>query len=132
MNITDVGHIVGDVDQGEDRMMLAAKREGRDPVTLARKYTEQFMDDRRRLNILDPHVMPKATDHIPEMIALITRLIDKGHAYVAADGVYFDIATFPGYGTRLAGELTQDLDPGSRADVRPPKRKPAELASRPG
>src|SRR2546430_6049994 len=128
MNITDVGHIVGDVDQGEDRMMLAAKREGRDPETLARKYTEQFMDDRRRLNILDPHVMPKATDHIPEMIALITRLIDKGHAYVAADGVYFDIATFPGYGTRLAGELTQDLVAGARVDVNPNKRNPADFA----
>src|SRR6266576_1876183 len=95
MNITDVGHIAGDVDEGEDRMMLAAKREGRDPETLARKYTEQFMDDRRKLNILEPHVMPKATEHIPEMIALITRLIDTGHAYIAVDGVYFDITTFP-------------------------------------
>ncbi|TMC06090.1 MAG: cysteine--tRNA ligase, partial [Chloroflexi bacterium] len=100
MNITDVGHIVGDVDDGEDRMMLAAKREGRDPETLAHKYTEQFMDDRRKLNILEPHVMPKATEHVPEMIHLIKRLIDTGHAYVAADGVYFDIATFRGYGTR--------------------------------
>ena len=128
MNITDVGHIVGDVDQGEDRMMLAAKREGRDPETLARKYTEQFMDDRRKLNILQPHVMPKATAHVPEMIELIERLIDKGHAYVAADGVYFDIATFPGYGTRLAGELTEDLVAGARVDVNPNKRNPADFA----
>src|SRR5437870_8922406 len=128
MNITDVGHSVGDVDGGEDRMMLAAKREGRNPETLARKYTEQFMDDRRKLNILEPHVMPKATDHIPEMIALITRLIDTGHAYIAADGVYFDIATFPGYGTRLAGELTQDLVAGARVDVNPNKRNPADFA----
>ena len=80
MNITDVGHIAGDVDEGEDRMMIAARREGRDPETLAQKYTEQFLIDRQKLNILPPHVMPKATDHIPEMIALIQRLIDKGNA----------------------------------------------------
>ncbi|HET9808814.1 MAG TPA: cysteine--tRNA ligase [Candidatus Limnocylindria bacterium] len=128
MNITDVGHIVGDVDEGEDRMMLAAKREGRDPETLARKYTDQFMADRRKLNILDPHVMPKATEHIPEMIALIHRLIDKGNAYVAADGVYFDISTFPEYGKRLAGELTADLVAGARVDVNPNKRNPADFA----
>jgi cysteinyl-tRNA synthetase len=128
MNITDVGHIVGDVDEGEDRMMLAAKREGRDPETLARKYTDQFMADRRKLNILDPHVMPKATAHIPEMIELIKQLIDKGHAYVAADGVYFDIATFPEYGKRLAGELTADLVAGARVDVNPNKRNPADFA----
>src|SRR3981081_4905939 len=101
MNITDVGHIVGDVDAGEDRMMLAAKREGRDPETLARKYTEQFMADRRKLNILQPHVMPKATEHIPEMIALIKRLLEKGNAYGAADGGYFAMETFPGHGPRI-------------------------------
>jgi cysteinyl-tRNA synthetase len=128
MNITDVGHIVGDVDEGEDRMMLAAKREGRDPETLARKYTDQFMTDRRKLNVLDPHVMPKATEHITEMIALIHRLIDKGNAYVAADGVYFDISTFPEYGKRLAGELTADLVAGARVDVNPNKRNPADFA----
>ena len=128
MNITDVGHIAGDVDEGEDRMMIAAKREGRDPETLARKYTEQFMTDRRKLNILDPHVMPKATDHIPEMIELIKRLIAKGHAYVAPDGVYFDIKTFPDYGKRLAGERTEDLVAGARVEVNPNKRNPADFA----
>ena len=128
MNITDVGHIAGDVDEGEDRMMIAAKREGRDPETLARKYTEQFMADRHKLNILDPHVMPKATGHIPEMIELIKRLIAKGNAYVAADGVYFDISTFPEYGKRLAGELTADLVAGARVDVNPNKRNPADFA----
>ena len=128
MNITDVGHIAGDVDEGEDRMMIAAKREGRDPETLARKYTDQFMADRHKLNILDPHVMPKATAHIPEMIELIKRLIAKGNAYAAADGVYFDISTFPEYGKRLAGELTADLVAGARVDVNPNKRNPADFA----
>ena len=128
MNITDVGHIAGDVDEGEDRMMIAAKREGRDPETLARKYTEQFMADRQKLNILPPHVMPKATDHIPEMIQLIQRLIDRGNAYVAADGVYFDISTFPGYGTRLNVEAPQEREAGKRVDVNPNKRNPADFA----
>jgi cysteinyl-tRNA synthetase len=128
MNITDVGHIAGDVDEGEDRMMIAAKREGRDPETLARKYTEQFLVDRQKLNILPPHVMPKATEHIPEMIALIQRLIDKGNAYAATDGVYFDIATFPGYGRRLNVEPPQEREAGKRVEVNPNKRHPSDFA----
>jgi len=128
MNITDVGHIAGDVDEGEDRMMIAARREGRDPETLARKYTEQFLIDRQKLNILPPHVMPKATEHIPEMIQLIQRLLDKGQAYVASDGVYFDTTTFPGYGTRLNAEPPQERVAGARVDVNPNKRHPADFA----
>ena len=128
MNITDVGHIAGDVDEGEDRMMIAAKREGRDPESLARKYTEQFLIDRQKLNILPPHVMPKATDHIPEMIALIQRLIDKGNAYAAADGVYFDTTTFSGYGTRLNAEPPQDREAGKRVEVNPNKRHATDFA----
>src|SRR6266511_6492365 len=128
MNITDVGHIAGDVDEGEDRMMIAAKREGRDPESLARKYTEQFLIDRQKLNILPPHIMPKATDHIPEMIQLIQRLIDKGNAYVAVDGVYFDTTTFHGYGTRLNAEPPQDREAGKRVEVNPNKRHPSDFA----
>jgi len=128
MNITDVGHIAGDVDEGEDRMMIAARREGRDPETLARRYTEQFLIDRQKLNILPPNVMPKATEHVPEMIQLIQRLIDKGNAYVAADGVYFDTTTFPGYGTRLNAELPQERVAGARVDVNPNKRHPSDFA----
>jgi cysteinyl-tRNA synthetase len=128
MNVTDVGAILGDVEEGEDRMALAARREGRDPLAIAAAYTERFMADRRRLNVLDPHVMPRATDHIPEMIALIGRLIAKGHAYVAADGVYFDIGTAPGYGTRLNEELPAERLAGARVDVNPNKRHPADFA----
>ncbi|MGH2450539.1 MAG: cysteine--tRNA ligase, partial [Candidatus Limnocylindria bacterium] len=128
MNVTDVGAILGDVDEGEDRMAIAARREGREPLEVAETYTRQFMVDRRRLNILDPHVMPKATEHVPEMIALIQRLIEKGHAYVAADGVYFDITTFPGYGTRLNRELPEDRLAGARIEVNPHKRHPGDFA----
>jgi cysteinyl-tRNA synthetase len=128
MNITDVGAIIGDVDEGEDRMAIAARREGKDPLALAARYTTVFMDDRRKLNILEPHVISKATDHIPEMIDLIRRLIEKGFAYAAADGVYFDITTFPGYGTRLNAELPEDRIAGARIQINPNKRHPGDFA----
>ena len=128
MNVTDVGHIVGDADEGEDKMALAAKREHRDPQALATMYTEQFFVDRRTLNILDPHVVSKATEHIPQMIALIRQLLAKGNAYVTADGVYFDVTTFPGYGTRLNAELPEDRMAGARVEVDPNKRHPHDFA----
>src|SRR5207244_2026973 len=100
MNITDVGHIVDDADAGVDKMALGAERTHKTPGEIADEYTRLFMGDRHRLNILDPEVIPKATDHIPQMIALIERLIAKGNEYVAADGVYFVVQTFTDYGTR--------------------------------
>ncbi|MEK7284932.1 MAG: cysteine--tRNA ligase [Chloroflexota bacterium] len=128
MNVTDVGHIVEDLDQGDDKMELAARRERKDPQALAKTYTDRFMDDRRKLNILDPHVMPKATDHIPQMIALIGKLIDSGHAYVASDGVYFDVSTFAGYGQRLNREGIEAREAGARVAVNPNKRHPFDFA----
>ena len=86
------------------------------------------MVDRRKLNILDPQVIPKATDHIPEMIALIERLIAKGNAYVAADGVYFEVTTFPGYGTRLNAESPEQRIAGARVEVNENKRHPSDFA----
>ena len=128
MNITDVGHIVDDADAGEDKMELAAKREQKDPLELAAMYTRQFIIDRHKLNILDPHVIAKATDHIAQMIELIGRLIEKGNAYVASDGVYFDVTTFPGYGTRLNAENPADREAGARVEVNENKRHPADFA----
>ncbi|TME59519.1 MAG: cysteine--tRNA ligase [Chloroflexi bacterium] len=128
MNITDVGHTVDDVDEAEDKMEIAAKRERKDPLDLAATYTKQFIVDRHKLNILDPEVMPKATDHIPQMIELIQRLLEKGNAYVAADGVYFDITTFPGYGTRLNAEPPDERKAGARVEVNANKRHPFDFA----
>ena len=129
MNITDVGHLVGDADVGgEDKMAVTARREHVDPLVLAERFTQQFFVDRRKLNILDPVVVSKATDHIPEMIALIERLIAGGRAYVAADGVYFDTATFPGYGMRLNPEPPDTRQAGARVDVNPNKRHPFDFA----
>jgi cysteinyl-tRNA synthetase len=129
MNITDVGHLVDDADtEGPDKMAIAASREGLAPLQMAERYAAQFMIDRRKLSILDPHVIAKATEHIPEMIELIERLIAKGHAYVAADGVYFDTTTFPGYGTRLNPEPPDQREAGARVEVNPNKRHPFDFA----
>jgi len=128
MNITDAGHLFDDADQGEDKMESAARKEGRDPEAIARHYTELFVADRRKLNILDPHVMPRATEHIPQMLALIETLIAKGNAYIAADGVYFDVTTFPGYGTRLNTEAPDERQAGARIEVNPNKRHPFDFA----
>ena len=128
MNITDAGHITEADDDGVARMENAARAEQVSPLAIAEKYTRIFMDDRHKLNILDPDVMPKATDHIPEMIALIERLLANGHAYVAADGVYFDTTTFPGYGTRLNREPPGERQAGARVEVNPNKRHPFDFA----
>ena len=81
MNITDAGHLVGDADiGGEDKMSLGARRENVDPLVIAERYTKQFFVDRAKLNILEPKIVAKATEHIAEMIALIERLVAKGNA----------------------------------------------------
>src|SRR2546425_3456550 len=128
MNITDVGHIVDDADEGEDKMAVGVRRAGRGPLEIASEFTRLFMEARRKLNVLEPHVMSKATDHIPDMIELIKRLIEKGNAYVAADGVYFDTTTFPGYGTRLNPEPPEARKDGARVEVNPNKRSRFDFA----
>jgi cysteinyl-tRNA synthetase len=127
MNITDVGAILGDVEEGEDRMDIAAKREGMDPMRIAEKYAARFFEDEAKLNIRRPDRVVKATEHIPEMIALVQRLIDRGHAYVAPDGVYFDVTSWPQYG-KLSKKPLDDLVAGARVEVNPNKRHPADFA----
>ncbi len=129
MNITDVGHLYDDADQGEDKMEAAARREKRDPSAIAKHYVDQFMDDRAKLNILVPTVMPYATAHVPEMISAVAKLIENGHAYAADDGVYFDVTTFPGYGTRLnpPGSIAE-RQAGARVDVNDNKKHPFDFA----
>ena len=129
MNITDVGHLFDDADTAAvDKMAIGAQREHLDPLLIAEKYTAQFMIDRRKLNIRDPHIVAKATEHIPEMVALIEQLIAKGQAYAAPDGVYFDTTTFPGYGTRLNPEPPASREAGARVEVNPNKRNPFDFA----
>ncbi|MDR3011853.1 MAG: cysteine--tRNA ligase [Chitinispirillales bacterium] len=97
VNITDVGHLVSDADTGEDKMEAGAAREGKSVWDIAAFYTEKFMDDISRLNILQPDLWPRATDYIPQMIDIIKTLEEKGFTYQTEDGIYFDTAKFPAY-----------------------------------
>jgi cysteinyl-tRNA synthetase len=127
MNITDVGHLTSDADEGEDKMIKAMRREGKTPWDIARFYTDIFLQDIDRLNVMRADVICPATEHIQEMLDLIQCNMDKGHAYVISDGVYFDIATFPGYG-KLSRQSLEDNEAGARVEVNPEKHNPADFA----
>jgi cysteinyl-tRNA synthetase len=131
VNITDVGHLtVDDVADatGEDKLELAARRDKLDAWAVAKKYTEYHFEALRKLNILPAERFPRATDHVPEMIAHIEALIAKGHAYkTPAGNVYFAVSTFPGYG-KLSGNTVEALVAGARVEVLDEKRHPADFA----
>jgi cysteinyl-tRNA synthetase len=115
MNITDVGHLSGDNDDGDDKMVKSAEERGKTVLEVADFYTKAFFNDTDRLNILRPTVVCKATEHIQEMIGLIQRIEAKGFTYRAGGNLYFDIAKFPSYG-ELAP--TNPGKAGERTDVR--------------
>ena len=126
INITDVGHLTSDADEGEDRMLIGARRAGRDPWEISRLFTDLFFQDTDALNIQRPHVAPRATDHIPEMIALVEKLVAAGYTYQIDDGVYFDVSRWPDYG-RLSGQTLDALRAGARVAVNSQKRHPADF-----
>ena len=116
VNITDVGHLVSDADDGEDKMETGSARTGKSAWEIAELYTDAFKSDLRHLNIMPPTVWCKATDHIVEQIADIEKIYAKGLAYVTSDGVYFDTAKQPSYG--YLARLDKDgLQGGSRVDL---------------
>ncbi len=127
MNVTDVGHLTSDADTGEDKVESAAKKKGESAWELAEKYTKQFTTDLERLNILLPTVMPKATDHIAEMIKLIEALGKKGFTYQTSDGIYFDTSKLKDYGKlahlNLKGQLA-----GARVEASAEKKNPYDFA----
>lgn len=127
MNITDVGHLLSDADEGEDKMEKAAKEQSKSPYEIAAHYTSVFFSDLAKLNIGRPELTPKATDHIPEMLDFVYRLCDAGYGYETADGIYFDIAKFPGYG-KLSRLNLEDQLAGARVEVNGEKRHPADFA----
>jgi cysteinyl-tRNA synthetase len=127
MNITDVGHLTGDRDMGEDKMEKGAQREGRTAWDIAEFYTRAFKQDIARLNILDPGIWCKATDSIPEQIDLIRILEQKGFAYKTGDGIYFDTARFPGY-AKLSSQNLDALQEGARVEKNPEKRNATDFA----
>ncbi len=126
MNVTDVGHLTSDADQGEDKMLKAAREQGRTVWQIAEFYTRAFFEDCASLNVLPPTVICRATEHIEDMIALIRRLESRGYTYQAGGNVYFDIARFPDYG-RLAGQNLEELKAGARVEVDAGKRHPLDF-----
>lgn len=108
INITDVGHLISDDDEGEDKMEVAAKKEKKDPYQIAKFYTDYFLKDCKALNIILPEHISKATDHITEMIDFIKDLEKKGYTYKIDDGIYFDVQKFSKYG-ELSGKNLDEL-----------------------
>ncbi len=126
MNITDVGHLTGDGDEGEDKMEKSARESGKSVWDIAKFYTDAFFRDEEALNIIRPDVVCEATKHIEQMIALIKRLEEGGHTYIAGGNVYFSIDTFPQYGA-LAKLKLDDLKSGARIEVDSNKRNPKDF-----
>jgi cysteinyl-tRNA synthetase len=126
MNITDVGHLTDDGDEGEDKMTKAARERGMSVWDIAEHYTSAFFDDCRRLNIVRPEIVCKATDHIADMVALIRRLEERGMTYVADGNVYYDVSRFPQY-QEFARLDKEELRAGARIEVDAAKRNPQDF-----
>lgn len=131
-NITDVGHLQNDTEEsGEDKLEHAARISGRSAYEIATYYTQQYEADQAELNILPPQLTPKATDHIPEMLAMTEQLIERGLAYVANGNVYYDVSQFPAYGA-LSGNTVENLRTGGHGrqqmEVAEDKEAPEDFA----
>lgn len=126
MNITDVGHLTDDADQGEDKMEKGSRREGKTAWEIAEFYTEAFKKNMVDLNILEPTLFCKATDHIQEQVAMVEKLMEKGFAYTTSDGIYFDTTKVADYG-KLVDLQKQELQAGTRVDMGE-KRNPHDFA----
>ena len=127
MNITDVGHLLDDADEGADKLEEAARKEKKDPLEIAQFYIDSFNTASDMLNIKPADNYPRATEHIHDMIDMVQRLIDKGHAYVVGNNVYYDVTTFKDYG-KLSGNTLDDLNAGARIEVNSEKKNPQDFA----
>ncbi|MBO5394694.1 MAG: cysteine--tRNA ligase [Clostridia bacterium] len=126
MNITDVGHLTSDADEGDDKMLVASQRENKSPWEIAKFYTDVFMVDAKKLNIDLPENIVPATSVINEMIEFVKVLIEKGYAYETSKGIYFDIARFPAYGALSGMDIREKLA-GARIEVDDEKRSPYDF-----
>ena len=127
MNVTDVGHLTSDADAGEDKMEKGAAREGKSVREIADFYWQAFRTDMGRLHLTEPTVWCKATDHIPEQIALISTLEEKGFTYTIEDGVYFDTSRLSDYG-KLPRLDVEGLQAGARVEMVAGKRNATDFA----
>ena len=127
MNITDVGHLESDADEGEDKMEKAARKENKNPYEIAKYYESMFFRDIERLNIEKPETIARATEHIPEMIEYVQKLIDNGYAYETSRGIYFDISKLDKYPV-LSNRNIDDQIAGARVEVDKEKRNPYDFA----
>lgn len=126
-NITDVGHLTDNADQGEDKIIAQARKERLEPMELVEIYMRSYFEDMDKLGNLRPDISPRATGHIPEQIELIEILLEKGYAYEVNGSVYFDVLKFPEYG-KLSGKRIEDLIAGARVEVRSEKKNPFDFA----
>lgn len=127
MNITDVGHLESDGDEGEDKMEKAAKKENKNPYEIAKYYTEIFFRDMERLNIERPEIIAKATEHIDDMLEFVQGLVKNGYAYETSRGIYFDISKLDKYPV-LSNRKIDEQIAGARVDVDKEKKSPYDFA----
>ncbi len=126
-NITDVGHLLGDTNEGEDRLLRQGRLEQRHPMEIAETYTRSYFEDMDALGIVRPDISPRATGHIIEQIELVKILIEKGFAYEVNGSVYFDVSKDQEYG-KLSGRNVEEAETGTRVEVKSEKRHPNDFA----
>ena len=127
MNITDVGHLVSDGDEGEDKMIKSAREENKSPLEIAQHYTELFFNDLKELNLEIPEVVCKATDHINIMLEYVKELMNKGYAYETSTAIYFDISKLDKYPV-LSNLNLEEQKAGARVEVDKEKKSPYDFA----
>jgi len=127
MNVTDVGHLTGDRDMGEDKLEKGAKREGKSAWEIAAFYWQAFREDMEKLNLSEPDIWCRATDHIPEQIELIKKLEKKNFTYQTSDGIYFDTSKFKDY-NKLSHQPLENLIEGARVEKNDEKKNPTDFA----
>lgn len=126
-NITDVGHLTDDADEGEDKILKRAAKDRIEPMELVETYMRSYFEDMDRLNWVRPGIFPRPSCHITEQIQLAETLLEKGHAYEVNGSVYFDVSSWPEYG-KLSGRRIEDQEEGARLAINPEKRHPADFA----
>jgi cysteinyl-tRNA synthetase len=126
-NITDVGHLLGDSDEGEDRILKQARLEKLEPMEVVETYTRSYFEDMDKLGVQRPDISPRASGHVIEQIELIQKLLKKGFAYEVNGNVYFDIRQFKAYG-KLSGRNIAELEAGARVEINEEKKHPSDFA----